>query len=174
MRSTAYNFVGEHVTGTNNRICKALSRLCTTVNQTCHIPLPTPRLLPMSNKVTTHSKQLKILDPLVIELAAAGAVDESYVCMLNELENGSRGKELGEHSELRTIQGMLDELGVTVLPDGNRLIVRNGVEILVPDSKRKRMLSTLHLDHSADENMIRQTKGKIFWPKLRNDLRKLP
>ena len=74
---------GEHVTGTNNRICDALSRFCTTVNQTCHITLPSPRLLPMSKKVTTHVKQLEILDPLVIDLAAAGAVDESYLCMLN-------------------------------------------------------------------------------------------
>ena len=127
MRSAAYNFSHEHVTGTNNRICDALSRLCTTVNQTCHITLPTPRLLPMSKKVTTHSKQIEILDPLVIELAAAGAVDESYLCMLNELENGVRGKELGEHLELQTNQGMMNELGVTLLPDGNRLIVMNGV-----------------------------------------------
>ena len=34
------------------------------------------------------------------------------------------------------------------------------------------MLSTLHLDHSSDENMIRQVKNKLFWPKLRNDLKK--
>ena len=54
----------------------------------------------------------------------AGAVDESYLIMLNELENGLRGKELGEDSELRKIQGILDDLGVITLPDGNRLIVR--------------------------------------------------
>ena len=117
-------------------------------------------------------KQLEIMDPLVIDLAAAGAEDESYVCMLNDLENGVKSKELEEHSELRTIQGMMNELGITVFPDGNRLIVRNGVEVLVPQTERKHILSTLHLDHSADENMIRQTKGKIFWPKLRSDLRK--
>ena len=39
-------------------------------------------------------------------------------------------------------------------------------------AERKHILSTLHLDHSADENMIRQTKGKICWPKLRSDLKK--
>ena len=64
-----------------------------------------------------------------------------------------RGKELGEHSELHTIQGMLD---------GNRLIVHGGVEILVPESQRKRLLSTLHLDHSSDENMICQVKNKLL------------
>ena len=87
------------------------------------------------------------MDPLVIDLAAAGAEDESYVCMLNDLENRVKGKKLEEHSELKTIQGMMNELGVTVLPDGNRLIVRSGVEILVPKSERQRILTTLHLDH---------------------------
>ena len=53
---------------------------------------------------------------MVIDLAAAGAVDESYLCMLNDLENAVKGKELEEHSELRTNQGMMNELGVTVLP----------------------------------------------------------
>ena len=137
-----------------------------------NIPLPTPRVLPISKKVSTSTKQLEILDPLVVELAVAGAVDESYLIMLNELENGLRGKELGEDSELRKIEGILDNLGVITLPDGNRLIVRGGLEILVPESQRKRILSTLHLDHSSDENMIRQVKNKLFWPKLRNDLKK--
>ena len=101
---------------------------------------------------------------MVIELS--GAVDESYLIMLNELENGLRGKELGEESELRKIEGILDDLEVKTLPDGNRLIVRGGLEILVPESQSKRMLSTLHLDHSSDEHMIRQVKNKLFWPKL--------
>ena len=77
------------------------------------------------------------------------------MCMLNDLENGVKGKELDETSELKTIQGMLQELGVTELPDENRLI-----------------LLTLHLDHTSDESMIRQTKGNIFWPKMHADLKK--
>ena len=83
------------------------------------------------------------------------------MCMLNDFKNGVKGKELDETSELKTIQGMLDELGVTVLLDGNRLIVRNGVEILVPLSERQRILTTLHLDHTCDENMIRQSSENI-------------
>ena len=77
-----------------------------------NIPLPTPRLLPISKKVSTSTKQLEILDPLVLELAGAGAMDESYLIMLNELENGLRGKELGEDSELRNVEGIWDYLGV--------------------------------------------------------------
>ena len=139
MHTSAYNFVREHVVGKDNRICDALSRLCRTVTQTCHYPLPTPRILPMSKKASTHMKQLEILDPLVIDLAAAGAEDATYVCMLNDIENGVQGKDLDETSELKTIQGMLGELGVMVLPDGNHLIVRNGVLILVHVNERRRI-----------------------------------
>ena len=79
----------------------------------------------MNKKASIHMKQLEILDPLVGELAAAGADDAQYVLMLNDIENGVQGKDLDEASELKSIQGMLGELGVTVLPDGNRLVVRN-------------------------------------------------
>ena len=60
---------------------------------------------------------------------------------------------------------MLDELGLIVLSDGNRLVVRNGVKILVPAGERRRILETLHLDQTCDETMVRQCKGRIFWPK---------
>merc|ERR1711888_9426 len=96
LTSAAYNLTGEHISGANNKICDGLSRLCTTVKHNVNISLPTPILLPISKKVSTSTKQLEILDPLVIELAVPGAVDESYVIMLNELENEFRGKELGD------------------------------------------------------------------------------
>ena len=58
-------------------------------------------------KASTHVKQLEILDPLVIDLAAAGAEDATYVCMLNDIENGVKGKDLDETSELKTIKGIV-------------------------------------------------------------------
>ena len=106
-------------------------------------------------------KQLEILDPLVVDLATAGAEDAQYVCMLNDIENSVQGKDLDEASELKSIQGMLGELCVTVLPEGNPMVVRNGVEILVPLGERRRILETLHLDHTCDETMIRQCNGRV-------------
>ena len=75
MRSAAYKFSGEHITGASNKICDALSRLCTTVKHNVDIPLPTPRLLPISKRVTTSAKQQEILDPLVVELGAADGLE---------------------------------------------------------------------------------------------------
>ena len=91
MRIQNYSFVGEHIAGKDNRICDALSRLCRMVTETHHYPLPTTRNLNM--------KQLAILDPLVIHLAAAGEENATYVCMLNDIEKGVQGKDLDETSE---------------------------------------------------------------------------
>ena len=96
MRIQNYSFIGENIAGKDNRICDALSRLCRMVTETHHYPLPTPQILPMSKSPSTHIKQLEILDPLVIDLAAAGAEDATYVCMLNDIENGVQGKDLDE------------------------------------------------------------------------------
>ena len=74
------------------------------VTETHHYPFPTPKILPMSKKASTHMKQLEILDPLVVDLAAAGAEDAQYVCMLNDIENGVQGKDLDEAYELKTIK----------------------------------------------------------------------
>ena len=54
----------------------------------------------LTKKVSTHVKQLDIWNPLVIYLAAVGAEEASCVCMLNDLENGVKSKELKETSEL--------------------------------------------------------------------------
>ena len=126
----------------------------------------------MSKRASVHSKQLETQDPLVADLAVAGAECPAYVAMLNDIENRTSVRNLPETSELKSISGMLGELGTVVMPEGTRLIVRNGTEILIPAGERQRILETLHLTHSCDEVMIRQTKGKIFWPKMREALRK--
>jgi hypothetical protein len=65
----------------------------------------------MSKRASVHAKQLEIQDPLVADLAVAGAADHQYVAMLNDIENGTAAKDLPEDSELRNISGLLGELG---------------------------------------------------------------
>ena len=33
------------------------------------------------------------------------------------------------------------------------------------------MLSTLHFTHHGNETMMKQAQGKVFWPRIRDDLR---
>ena len=147
-----------------NKICDCLSRLCRAVTKTHHYPIPTPRLILMSKRTSVHAKQLETQDPLVAE--------PQYVAMLNYIENATAARDLPEDSELRSISGMLGELGTVVMLDGTRLIVRNGTEVLIPTGERQRILETLHLTHSCDEVMIRQTKNRIVWPSMREAIKK--
>ena len=57
------------------------------------------------------------------------------------------------------------------MPDGNRLLVKDGVEVMVLKSERKRMLETIHADHMSDTVMIRQCKNRIFWPRMRQQIK---
>jgi hypothetical protein len=130
-----------------------------------------PRILSMSKRATVYAKQLEVLDPMVVELGQIGAGDPAYINMLNDIENGVSPRDLHQDSELKRIEGSLAHLGLVTLPDGNRLIVKNGAEVLIPRSERKRILETMHLDHMSDQVMIRQTKGKIYWPGMRKQIK---
>ena len=125
----------------------------------------------MSKKAVIHEKQLEVLDPLVVELAQIGSGDPEYVEMLNDVENGTGSKDIHETSELKRIEGSLAQLEIVTLPDGNRLIIKNGCEVLIPKPERQRILDTIHLDHMCDSVMIKQTKGKICWPNMRKDIK---
>ena len=65
----------------------------------------------------------------------------------------------------------MPRLGIVELRDGHRLIVRDGGEVLIPKSAREEIIKTLHLTHPATDTMILQTRGKIFWPKMRQELK---
>ena len=166
-----YNFNCTHIAGVDNKIADALSRLCRKVVATHHYSQNMPRILSMSKRASIYVKQLEVLDPMVVELAQIGARDPAYVNMLNDVENGVNPKNLSQDSELKRVEGSLAHLGLVTLPDGNRLIVKNGSEVFIPKSERKRILETIHLDHMSDQVMIRQTKGKIFWPGMRKQIK---
>ena len=57
------------------------------------------------------------------------------------------------------------------MPDGNRLLVKDGCEVFVPKSERKRILETIHMDHMSDQVMIKQAKNRIYWPKMRQEIK---
>ena len=170
-RLQLYNFEKIHIPGLQNKVCDALSRLCQNVMRTHHAPSEPPRLLPMSKRAHWHKKQLEVEDPLVMELAQAGSVDSSYVSMCNDIENNTAAKDLPENSELRSVAGMLQDLGVVTMSDGSRIIVRDSQEVFVPEKERDRMLRTLHITHACDSVMLMNCKNKIFWPKMRQSIR---
>ena len=157
-----HNFEGHHIPGIDNKIADALSRLCRNVVSTHHYSQTMPRILPTSKKASIRAKQLEIMDPLVVELAQIGAGEPEYVAMCSDVEHRVHPKDLHPDSELKIIEGCLAHIGVTTLPDGKRLLVKNECEVLVPKSERNRLLNMIHLDHMSDTVMIRQCKNRIF------------
>ena len=170
IRAQIYNFVPHHVPAERNEIADALSRLCGVVSRTEHSPEDNIRLLPMSKRAAIYKKELEIKDPLVESLAEAGGKDFDYINMLQDVENKTEFRFLPDDSELRLIKDSLPHLGIVQLDSGERLIVRNGTEVLIPKTERKNILKTLHLTHLATESMLLQTKSRIFWPGIRRDL----
>ena len=157
---------------TSNKIADALSRLCGIMAKTPHTPCDNIRLLGMSKKAEIYRKQLEVEDPLVIQLGVQAGMDLEYVEMVNHTENRTEFKDLPDNCELRQIHDSIQNLGISELKDGHRLIVRNGGEVLIPRSAREEIVSTLHITHPATQTMLMQCKNKIFWPRMRQDIEK--
>ena len=105
-------------------------------------------------------------DPLVSNLAKIGSLCPEYVRMLSLVENRTPPGEIPQDSELKMIEGSLQELRVVQLPTGDRLLCRDSA-VFVPKAARENILRTLHLAHHAPGSMIQNTKGRIYWPQMR-------
>merc|ERR1712030_211294 len=101
--------------------------------------------------------------------AEAGSLDPDYVQMCNMVEGRFRAADIPQESELKQIEGMREELRVVQMDSGARLLVR-GEEVYVPASERAHMVGVLHMGHQSAETMVRQCKGRIYWPGMRKSL----
>ena len=90
-------------------------------------------------------------------LAEMGGQDFDYINLLQNIEIRTEFKHLPEDSELRLIRDSLPRLCIVELDSRKRLVVRDGTEVLIPKSARKKVIKTLHLTHSATNTMMLQT-----------------
>ena len=157
IRAQNYNFVGHHVPAERNEIADCLSRLCGVISRTEHTPDHNILLPPMSKKASVYRKELEIRDLLVERIAEVEGRDFDYINMLQNVENKTEFKHLPDDSELRLIRESLPRLGIVELASGERLIVRDGTELLILKTARKDVISTLHLTHLATNSMMLQT-----------------
>ena len=87
-------------------------------------------------------------DPLVSNLAQIGSLCPEYVRMLSLVENRTPTGEIPQDSELKMIEGSLQELRVVQLPTGDRLLCKDSA-VFVPKAARENILRSLHLAHHA-------------------------
>ena len=92
-RAGNYNWVLNHIKGSDNKICDALSRLCTKGCLDYHKYVTrTPRLLQTSKRAAIRKKQLEMEDPLVMKIAEEGNLELEHLEMLNKIENEQKLK----------------------------------------------------------------------------------
>ena len=115
-------------------------------------------------------KQLETFDPLCRDLPEEGWLDKKYLEMMAAIENKIDIKDLPDYSELRKLSGCRETISIAEIGGGHRLILRNW-EILVPKSLRKQIIRNLHIIHGSDRLMMLNSKRRIFWPKIKKDLR---
>merc|ERR1712025_507290 len=80
--------------------------------------------------------------------------------------------EIKEESELKKIEGSFRSLSLYETKEG-KIIVRDGQEMLIPKPYREEMLTELHSSHLSDTSMLNLAKSKLYWPGLKEDLKKV-
>ena len=111
-------------------------------------------------------------DPLVENLAQIGSLCPEYVGMLALVENRTPPRDLPADSELKLVEGSLQEFRVMQLWSGDRLLCKDSA-VYVPKSARDNILKTLHLCHHAPGLMIVNTKGRVYCPEMRKQIHQL-
>ena len=86
--------------------------------------------------------------------------------MCNLVEGRCRSADIPPDSELKQVEGIMEELKVVQMSTGARILVR-GDEVYVPAGERDHMMDVLHLGHHSAETMVRNCKGRVYFPEIR-------
>ena len=90
-----YNFINQHVPGTQNKVCNALSRLCKSLSgYSRYYRSKPPRLLKLLKNQARRVKEIDMLNPLLQESAKEAYLDEEYLNMLHSIENKVKNNDL--------------------------------------------------------------------------------
>ena len=111
-------------------------------------------------------------DPLVQKITEEANLDYEYAEMLNYIEGDTYFSDIDTNCELKMMKDDLPHMSVITLDSGNRVIVKNESEILIPKSLGKQMMDILHFSHAAGQSMYTQCKGNIFWHNMRRSFKR--
>ena len=98
-----------------------------------------------------------------------GKADKDYSYMVNAIREKINPREIKEDSEFKKIEGSLQSLSLYQTKE-DKIIVRDGQEILIPQDYREEILKELHSSHLSDASMLNLAKSKLYWPGLSHKL----
>ena len=71
-------------------------------------------------------------------------MDPEYIEMMNYIESDTDFEDLAPDCELKQMKEFMDRMSLVTLDGGNRLIVKDETEILIPKGQRKQLIETVH------------------------------
>ena len=169
----AYNFTAYHIKGKDNFISDALSRA------------PIRQALPGEEEGEEVSEDNKFVRAVITRSMAQAAnteysssIDSNLEWVKQETANDEtctlirRAIKKGFPRTVRQIHPLLQPFwGVrNELSESEGLILRNGVQIVIPLNIRKEILSRLHSSHQGIEGTRRRARRSVYWPGINSDI----
>ena len=90
--------------------------------------------------------------------------------MIYHVSNKTPVREIEEDCELKKMEGMMKDLSIHKTTSGKELILKNSLEILIPEAERKNLLQILHDTHLESDAMKRLARGKFFWKNMSSEV----
>ena len=123
--------------------------------------------------VKAQKLQIEAIDPRIEKVAELARTDAKYQQMLHHTEQETEDKYLEEESDLKKMGTGRKHLGIYVDKNGNKLLVKNSEEIIIPELAREEVLQELHATHLSSDGMKRLARGKFHWYGMGKDIEKL-
>ena len=123
--------------------------------------------------VKAQKLQVEPIDPRVERLAELAKSDTKYQRMIFHTEEDTPNKYIEKDSELFKNGSERKHLGIFVCKNGNKLLVRNSEEVIIPERARGEVLTELHSTHLSSDGMKRLARGKFHWSGMGKEIEKL-
>ena len=114
---------------------------------------------------------MNIRDHSLTKLAESVKEDVMYCSMVLHLKTGTKLEMITEDCELRFLREDIHHKGL-FNTDAGPLIVRDSSTVLIPEKGRQTILDELHNTHLSIEYIRAMARGRFFWPRLQEDLKK--
>ena len=111
------------------------------------------------------SDEPEIIGYELLSLASEAKNDPEYMELINVLENKSGIPVLHENDPLSSYDSVWGKLTIHTLSSG-KLVLFDGVQVVVPCNARKELLSSLHEYHQGFGAMFRLARNHLFCPTM--------
>ena len=93
--------------------------------------------------------------------------------MIFHTEQGTEDKYVENDSELKKKGNIKKHLGVFTCRNGDKLLVRNSEEVIIPEQARGEVLMELHSTHLCSEGMKRLARGKFYLTGITKEIERI-